>query len=148
MTPLMNVLTSRFPLAVIVLTITALGITGNFFSWSVPLIVVQLSAVALSIWARRTFQRDTFRVVADPVAETVIREGPYAWIRHPMYAAMLLLIWSGVVTHASAATVAIGIALSAVIAARIAAEETLLRARFPDYRDYARSTKTVVPFIL
>jgi protein-S-isoprenylcysteine O-methyltransferase Ste14 len=61
--------------------------------------------------------------------------------------AALLFIWAGVVSHASALTLAIGLAATGVAAARVIAEERLLRAAYPDYRDYARDTKAFVPYL-
>ena len=141
-------LTSRLPLAILLVTIVVLAATGNLFELSAPLIAVQAAAVALSIWARQSFETGRFRVIADPAAGPIITRGPYATIRHPMYAAMLLFIWSGIGSHASSITFVVGVLLTALVIARIVAEEQLLRARFPGYNDYARSTKAIVPFVV
>ena len=144
----MTPLVSRLPLLVIVTTLVVLTVTGNFFSTSPAAVAVQIAAAALAIWSRRSFQAGTFRVIAAPAGAAIIRRGPYGFIRHPMYAAMLLFIWSGLLSHLSLVTLAIGLALTALVAARIVAEERLLKARFPDYAEYARSTNAVVPFIV
>jgi protein-S-isoprenylcysteine O-methyltransferase Ste14 len=47
----------------------------------------------------------------------------------------------------SALTLTIGVAVTAVVVARVIAEERLLSAQYPEYRDYARSTKALVPFL-
>lgn len=38
--------------------------------------------------------------------------------------------------------------VSLVVLGKIVAEERLLRASFPGYEQYARSTKAVIPFVL
>ena len=43
---------------------------------------------------------------------------------------------------------ALAVVCTAGLGARIAAEERLLVARYPDYADYAARTKQVVPFLL
>jgi protein-S-isoprenylcysteine O-methyltransferase Ste14 len=52
-----------------------------------------------------------------------------------------------VVSHASVLTLAIGSVVTAVVISRVVVEERLLRARYSDYGDYARSTKALVPFV-
>jgi protein-S-isoprenylcysteine O-methyltransferase Ste14 len=138
---------SALPLLVILAAIAVLGVTGNLFSPSPIVIAVQAAALALNIWARRSFQKGEFRITATPGGSSTIRRGPYRFIRHPMYAAVLLFIWASVGSHLSVLTVAIGIAVTAVVITRVVVEERLLRARYPDYEDYARSTKAVVPYV-
>ena len=140
-------MTSALPLLVIIAAIAVLGVTGNLLSMSPFVIAVQVAAIALNIWARQSFQSGDFRVTAIPGASSIIRRGPYRFVRHPMYAAVLLFIWASVLGHLSILTVAIGIAMTALAIARVVVEERLLRARYPDYDDYARSTKALVPFV-
>ncbi|MEZ5293186.1 MAG: isoprenylcysteine carboxylmethyltransferase family protein [Vicinamibacterales bacterium] len=140
-------LTSGVPLALIVTTLVVLGATGNLLSMSPLVIAVQLAAVALNLWARASFARGTFRVGAAPAGASLIRGGPYRLVRHPMYAAVLLFLWASVAAHASPATVAAGLGVTALAVARVSAEDRLLFARYPDYRDYARTTRALVPFV-
>jgi protein-S-isoprenylcysteine O-methyltransferase Ste14 len=78
----------------------------------------------------------------------VIRRGPYRLIRHPMYAAALVLIWATVLSHPSLLCLLVGAAVTVVVMPRILDEERRLRDRYPKYADYARSTKALVPFVL
>lgn len=138
---------SALPLLVVVAAIVVLGVTGNLLTMSPLVIGVQAAAVGLSVWARRSFEKGAFRVTATPDSSSIIRSGPYRFVRHPMYSAALLFIWAGVVSHLSVWTLAIGIAVAGVIVARVVAEERLLRARYPEYDDYTRSTKALVPYV-
>jgi protein-S-isoprenylcysteine O-methyltransferase Ste14 len=140
-------ITSPLALAFVVVGLVVLAATGNLFSWSPLVIAVQIAAVALNVWARTSFETGTFRVSAAPGGRSIMRRGPYRVIRHPMYAAVLLFAWAGVTSHASAFTLVIGVALTAVIVARVIAEERLLRAAYPDYDAYARTTKALVPYL-
>lgn len=65
-----------------------------------------------------------------------------------MYASALLFLWAGILTHLKVWTVGLGVADTALIIARVVAEERLLRARYSDYTEYARTTTALVPFIL
>lgn len=144
----MSTLITRFALAAVIAALVLLGATGNLFSWSPPAIAAQLFAVALAVWARRSFPSGAFRVAAAPAAEGVIRRGPYRVIRHPMYAAALLLVWAAVLSHPSVLTVVVGVVLAGVVATRIVLEERLLRERYPEYAAYVGSTKALVPYLL
>ena len=138
---------SALPLLVVIAAIVVLGVTGNLFASSPLVIAAQAGAVGLSVWARRSFQKGAFRVTATPGSNSIIRGGPYHFIRHPMYAAALLFIWTAVVSHLSVFTLAIGVGVAAVVITRVIVEERLLRARYPEYDDYARSTKALVPYV-
>ena len=144
----MTAFIARFALLAVIAGLIVLAATGNLFSSSPIVIACQLTAVALSVWARRSFPGGVFRVAATPAADTVIQRGPYRCIRHPMYAAALLFIWAAVLSHRSLVTVAVGVVVTGVAAARIVLEERLLRARYVEYADYARETKAVVPYLL
>ena len=74
--------------------------------------------------------------------------GPYQYIRHPMYAAALLLIWSGILSHLSPVNLAIGVLVTSVVAVRMVVEEQYLSALYPGYTGYAHSTKRVIPLVV
>lgn len=139
---------SPAPLIIVISAIAVLAATGNLFAASAPVIALQVIALGLSVWSRRSFPKGTFRVAAAPGAASIIRRGPYRFIRHPMYTAVLLFIWTAVLSHRSLVSLAVGAIVTLVVAIRVVAEERVLRARYADYADYARSTKAIVPFIL
>ena len=141
-------ITSPVPLVFAVAAIAVLGVTGNLFASSPFVITAQVAAVILNLWARISFQKGTFRVTAAPSGAPIITRGPYRFIRHPMYSAALIFIWAGVASHLSVFTLAIGIAITAVVITRVIVEERLLRAKYPEYLDYSRSTKPLIPFVL
>lgn len=141
-------ITSALPLLVVLAAIVALGVTGNLFAASAFVITAQVAAVVLNVWARISFEKGTFRVTAAPSGAPIITRGPYRFIRHPMYSAALVFIWAGVAGHLSVLTLAIGIAVTAVVIVRVIVEERLLRAKYPEYQDYSQSTKALIPFVL
>jgi protein-S-isoprenylcysteine O-methyltransferase Ste14 len=100
------------------------------------------------IWARAVFPKGSFHVAVKPAGSVIIQTGPYRFIRHPMYAGALLILWGSIAGHVSIANVGIGFMVSLVVLGKIVAEERLLRASFPGYEQYARSTKAVIPFVL
>jgi len=139
---------SKFALLFVIVTIVYLIISRNFFSLSPFIVVTQVLAVALSVWARRSFQADQFSIQAEPKEGQLLLKGPYHFIRHPMYTAVLLLIWSGILGHFSAINLVIGVIITGVVAIRITTEEAYLRTHYPDYPEYARMTKRIIPLII
>jgi protein-S-isoprenylcysteine O-methyltransferase Ste14 len=139
---------SRFALLVVVAAIVLLIVVGAFFSSSPLVIGAQVVAVLVAVWARRTFAPGAFAVSAVPRGDALLAAGPYRWVRHPQYAAALLLIWAGVLSHLSVLSVVTGLIVTAVAAVRIVCEERLLRERFADYAGYAARTRRLVPFVI
>ena len=109
---------------------------------------IQVMAVLLMLWARLTFGLRSFHGTANPTAGSLITTGPYKYIRHPIYAAILYFLWAGIAAHPSLSTVAVGLLATAFSAVRIIAEEKLLTAAYPQYAGYKRETKRLVPFLL
>lgn len=139
---------ANFALPILILAILYLMITGNFFSSSPFVIAAQVLAVALMIWARRSFKSGQFSINAEPKEGSLMSNGPYRFIRHPMYAASLLLIWSSVLGHLSTVTMIVGLIVTLNIFYRISVEEQHLREHFPGYAEYARKTKRILPYLI
>jgi protein-S-isoprenylcysteine O-methyltransferase Ste14 len=110
-------------------------------------VVVQAVAVLLFFWARLTFGRRSFHVVADPTAGGLVTSGPYQYIRHPIYTAMCLFTLAGLAGHCSwGMGLCAGLVLASALA-RIFCEETLVTARYPEYGQYAARTWRMVPYV-
>jgi protein-S-isoprenylcysteine O-methyltransferase Ste14 len=124
-----------------------LVVVGSLFSSSPVAIAIQLGAVALSVWARLAFGMRSFHVAADPTEGGIVRSGPYRFIRHPIYAAVCLLGWAGVLAHRTLGGIGLALVLTGGAVIRILCEERLLILRHREYRDYARTTKRLVPFL-
>ncbi len=140
-------LISKSALLILVLAILYLLISGNLLSWSPVVIAGQLLAVLLAVWARRSFGAAQFSIHAEPAAGSLLSTGPYQFVRHPMYAAALLLIWTSIGGHLSLINVIIGVVVTTVIIVRIAAEEKFLQISYPDYGSYASKTRRIIPFV-
>jgi protein-S-isoprenylcysteine O-methyltransferase Ste14 len=111
-------------------------------------IAIQIGAVCLMIWARLTFGLRSFHAAANPTSGGLITRGPYRFVRHPIYAAIIYFVWAGVFSHLSLINVCLGIIVTAGLAIRIRSEERLLIGMYPEYANYAARTKRIVPFII
>ncbi len=140
-------LVSVVALPIFLLSLGVLAIRGNLISASPIIIGCQLGGLAFMVWARFAFPKGSFRVSAKPAGSEVIHRGPYRFIRHPMYAGAAVLLWASVAGHLSTLSVVIALVPTAAVLGKIVAEERYLRARYPDYAEYSRSTKRLVPFV-
>ncbi len=134
------------------LLLMVLGLVGLLYRGALvsaaPLAIgAQVTAVALMIWARVTFGMRSFHAAANPTAGGLVTTGPYRFVRHPIYAAVCLFGWAGVLAHWSLINAALGILILAGAFMRMLAEERLVTAQYPEYRDYARVTKRLMPYI-
>jgi len=109
---------------------------------------IQIAAFGLMVWARVTFGKRSFHATANPTGGGLVTNGPYRYLRHPIYAAALYFMWAGIAVHWSAANALIGLIATAGLAVRMLAEETLIVGKYPEYADYARRTRRVIPFVL
>ena len=121
--------------------------TRSLFAGSPAGIVVQVAAVALMVWARMTFGLRSFHAAANPTAGGLVTTGPYRFIRHPIYTAVCLFGWAGVLSNWSALAAGFGVLLLAGSIGRMLCEERLVVQMYPEYRQYARTTKRMVPYV-
>ena len=130
-----------------VLAIVSMAISGSLLASGYILILIQLLAVMLMVWARITFGRRSFHFEATTTQGELVTTGPYAFLRHPIYASLLCFIWAGVLSHLSTTSFCAAVIFSAGIAVRIYSEEHFLSLRYPNYPDYAKRTKRIIPYI-
>jgi protein-S-isoprenylcysteine O-methyltransferase Ste14 len=117
------------------------------FSTSPIVIILQVCALALMLWARHTFGKRSFHVNASPTEGGLVTDGPYRWIRHPIYAAVCLFAWVCVAGHPSLFAVGMAVLVTSGSLVRIVAEEKLIEEQYPEYRAYARRTRRLIPYV-
>ena len=110
-------------------------------------IAVQVAAFALMVAARITFGARSFHAGADPTPGALVTTGPYAYLRHPIYAAVVYFIWAGALDHFSWPVLAWAELTTAGAFTRMHIEENLLVRKYPGYRDYKKRAKKFIPFV-
>jgi len=73
--------------------------------------------------------------------------GPYRFVRHPMYLALMIFCSAYVLNDFSIYGIALWLALLLILGIKVHYEERILRTRFPDYPAYAKKTKRIIPFV-
>lgn len=124
--------------------------TGGRLAWNAAAgalgVLLAAAGLALHIWARRTLARGWSPIVSPPADAALAEDGPYAHLRHPLYAAVLLLAAGTVAGHCSRATLAAAAGFAIGIALKRRAEDRALEARFGErWRAYAARVPAFVP---
>lgn len=83
----------------------------------------------------------TSAVIEVGAGQTVVSTGPYAVIRHPMYAGALLLFLGGALALGSLPDLAIAAALGLAMVLRLRSEERFLVENLPGYEAYRRRVR-------
>jgi protein-S-isoprenylcysteine O-methyltransferase Ste14 len=117
------------------------------FSSSPVVVAIQAAAVALMAWARLAFGRRSFHPAAEVTRGGLVTTGPYRLIRHPIYTAACVFCWAGVLANFAPMPLVAGVLLLIGALIRVFAEERLLIDRYPGYRNYAKGTKRMVPYL-
>jgi protein-S-isoprenylcysteine O-methyltransferase Ste14 len=136
--------------------LAVMGIDARRFGWSVMptwLQWVGADGVIVAMWiCYRTFRANTFLAKVVKIqterGHKVISTGPYAIVRHPLYAGILLLFPSIALMLGSWVGVVGAIFLEAGLVFRAVMEERELRLRLEGYFAYAERVRyRLIPFI-
>jgi protein-S-isoprenylcysteine O-methyltransferase Ste14 len=140
------------PTQKIIMSLASLGFVGllvvpaldHRFAWSHVSRTMELlgnAVVALGflgvlrVFQENTYTSSTIELAAD---QRVISTGPYALIRHPMYAAVLGMLAGMPIALGSYFGLIVFVAIGGVVIWRLLDEENFLEANLPGYPDYQK----------
>lgn len=110
---------------------------GAHFSVRPPGVILAGVGVLLGLWVLRVNPPGNFRIMPEVKAGArLIRSGPYRFIPHPMYLAVLLGTLGLLLCQFNWLRLLAWLALVVVLAAKARREERLLKVQFPDYEAY------------
>ena len=112
-------------------------------------VVFDLAGVGFAIWARLALGTNWSGIVATTKhGHELVRTGPYAIVRHPIYAGMVLAAAGTALTIGTWASYSGFAALLVAFMIRIDLEEKLMGAQFGESHDaYRRQTRKLIPFV-
>ncbi len=117
---------------------TVANIIGQGIFWS---------GVALAVWSREALGRHWAHAAEYQIVpgQELVTRGPYRWVRHPMYTA-LLMMFTGVQVILASWLVVLSLPLYGVMVWQGRKEEALLKKAFGDtYKEYQRRTGMIWP---
>jgi len=77
----------------------------------------------------------------------LVRSGPYRWVRHPIYGGALLAAFGWAMLAGSWLTLGYVILLLLYLNLKTRREESWLREVFPEYGEYSRRTRKLIPWV-
>jgi protein-S-isoprenylcysteine O-methyltransferase Ste14 len=109
---------------------------------------IQAFGVFLGLWAIYVMKIGNFNVIPVPKEHGVLRiKGPYRLIRHPMYTSILLFALPELVCYFSYTRFIVFTLLQMTLLLKLNYEEKLLIQKFPEYKNYMKKSKRIIPFI-
>lgn len=117
-------------------------------AWS-PLGVAAIAAgVAIGLWALAANRPGNFNIRPDPKpGGQLVVAGPYRYVRHPMYVAVMSATLGLVLLGPAAWRIAAWIALGAVLHAKAGLEEEAMLRTHAGYAAYRARTARWIPFL-
>ena len=125
-----------------------IALSGPLFSNSWYGLIIELSGVALAVWAILVMRSNANVAPIPKKSGRLVTEGPYRYIRHPMYTAQVVAVIPLVVEHSTNYRVTALIVLMVTLLFKLHYEEKRLVAHFGSpYHKYQKSSKKILPFI-
>jgi protein-S-isoprenylcysteine O-methyltransferase Ste14 len=123
-------------------------ISGKIFPETLIATVLMLSAMLLVAWAILSMNSKTLTAMPGLRKEaSLVVKGPYRFVRHPMYTAVILMLSGLLVNDFSLIRLLVLMAVLAVLLIKTEIEEYQLNERFPEYAEYQKRTKKLIPFL-
>lgn len=118
------------------------GVFGDALSNALVLAGILIGVAAVAT------MRFRFSVLPEVRADQALfTGGPYAYVRHPMYTAVLLVTLGFVLNQPDAVSILLWLALAVDLRVKLGHEERALAAHFPDYAAYAARTRRLIPWV-
>jgi protein-S-isoprenylcysteine O-methyltransferase Ste14 len=124
-----------------------LALQASTLAWA-----VLAAGIALGGWALSANRPGNFNIRPMPKdGGQLVRSGPYAYIRHPMYTAILLAALAGVYGVDIPGRMLVGtafFALLAVLWVKAGLEEQWMASQHPDYAAYQKASSRFIPWLV
>jgi len=107
-----------------------------------------LAGIGLLFWAVASLRLRNLQAAPEVKKGAVmVSNGPYRFVRHPMYTSGLLICLLWVIGDFTWLRLAAWIVLLTDLLAKMRYEESLLLKAYPDYEEYQHKTRRLLPFI-
>jgi len=120
-------------------------IPQNIYVESASVVLTALG-IGLAIWARFYLGQNWSGAVTVKVGHELIRTGPYAWVRHPIYSGLILALMGTALARREPRGLISIILIGLGFWIKMRMEEQFMRKTFgPEYESYSQSTGALIP---
>ena len=124
-----------------------LAATTHWRDINLPALLLLIASLLLAGWAIKVMRLGHFNILPTIKSGAIlITHGPYHYIRHPMYASLLLGGLGLLLISFSWLRLAAFFALWLVLYCKLRIEEKLLADHFPDYSLYQKRSRMLFPW--
>ncbi|GGN32537.1 methyltransferase family protein [Deinococcus daejeonensis] len=109
--------------------------------------VLSAGGLGLLVWSGRALGRNLTPLPTPVAGSTLVQRGPYRFVRHPIYTALLLLAGGWSVARGGGMSVVGTLLLGALLRQKAGIEDAALAARHPDHAAYRARTGAFLPRI-
>ena len=107
---------------------------------------MEVSGLGLAVWARRCLGKHWSGRITIKAEHELIRGGPYRWVRHPIYSALLAMYFGVAVVSGEWHALLGFVLVAAAYVRKIRIEEANLMQAFGDeYQEYRSATSALIP---
>jgi protein-S-isoprenylcysteine O-methyltransferase Ste14 len=107
-----------------------------------------IAGVAFAIWARVTLGRNWSGTVTIKQDHELIRTGPYALVRHPIYTGIMFAVLGTAIFDGEIRSIILIVATFSLLIHKMRMEEQFMTEQFGSgYTNYRQNTKALVPFV-
>jgi len=137
------------PLLVIqLLSIAYIIVTGPVITENLIVLSFEVLAIFLIVWTLWTIQFEKFSLHNPKLKKNrLIPKGPFAYVRHPVYTAFLILAVCWIINYISLSRILVFVILVVSIILTVAHYENILSRNLNDFSLYKQKTYKLFPFI-
>ena len=110
-------------------------------------VMLLAAGLSFSVWARVYLGRNWSGSVTVKEGHELVRTGPYAYVRHPIYTGLIVALLGTAITSGTVRAASGLVIVVASFLYKLRLEETFMRETFPEqYPGYAASVPRLIPF--
>ncbi|MCF8307521.1 MAG: isoprenylcysteine carboxylmethyltransferase family protein [Bacteroidales bacterium] len=126
--------------------IAAMALTGPWIASTWYLLIPEAAGLLLGLYAIYIMRPGNFNIRPSVKEDgKLVTHGPYRFIRHPMYTAIIFVLYPLLIEHFTYLRLSIMVVLTINLVVKQIFEEGLLKTHFNNYPDYMKSTNRMIP---
>jgi protein-S-isoprenylcysteine O-methyltransferase Ste14 len=122
--------------------------TNSWFSDHIGLLILQIAGLVTGLWSILTMSGSKLNITPIPrEGASLVQNGLYKYIRHPMYLSLLMAIPPIVLRSPETVNIIVFLVFLINQFLKMFYEEQLLKHYFKDYSEYMKHSWRLIPFV-